>query len=338
MDYDPSSQRYLAWGNGDREVLILNDRGGITSTFNIPNEGPEALQGWINPIGINNNGIEFMVAPNGFYRYDFQGNRVWSYKMRSEYYYINGVKGDAFYSFGEDVAFLRPEKGEMDWDYGLSNLFKQIYHSPILEVLDTVSHTSRFTMLFPPNSIYKDGNFHFWTFPAVTKFGSEWILYFRNELKFWIYQEKDGEVIFQKEVSLDVSDAVMEKGVPFEKADEYSDLTAYDFPGSIQEIYRTKDKILAIYHKGVSEDLAMQFDRNSTDGLREIEFLKKKYLAVFDLDYNNLQKDIPFPQGLIFTTIFTENGEILAKKNQDYFGTEEDQVIYYKLKLKNEIG
>jgi hypothetical protein len=48
----------------------------------------------------------------------------------------------------------------------------------------------------------------------------------------------------------------MEKGVPFEKADEYNDLTAYDFPGSIQEIYRTKDKILVIYHKGVSEDLA----------------------------------------------------------------------------------
>lgn len=192
-------------------------------------------------------------------------------------------------------------------------------------------------MLFPPNSIYSDGDFHHWTFPAVNKFGSEWIVYFRNELKFRVYQEKEVEVTFQKQVSLEVSDAVAEIGVPIEKAVEYSDLTAYDFPSSIQEIYRTEDKVLVIYHKGVSEDLARQFDRNSTEGRREIEKLKKKYLAVFDLDFNQLQKDFPVPQGLIFTTISLENGDILAKKNQDFFETEEDHMIYYNVIL-NEIA
>ena len=81
IDYDSSSQRYLAWGNGDREVLVLNEIGGILSTFNFPTDGPDALPAWINPIGLSNGGIEFMAAPEGFYRYDFQGNRVWSYKM-----------------------------------------------------------------------------------------------------------------------------------------------------------------------------------------------------------------------------------------------------------------
>lgn len=333
IDYDSSSQQYLAWGNGDREVLVLNEIGGISSTFNFPTDGPDAVPGWINPIGLNSGGIEFMAAPHGFYRYDFQGNRVWNYKMPSDFFYINGFKGDPFYSLGEDIAFMRPEKGAFDWDEDRNDLFKQIYNSPILEVLDTVSHTSRLTMSFPLNSIYSDGDFHFWTFPTVHKFGNEWILYFRNELKFWVYQEKEGEVLFQKEVSLGVTDAVMEKGVPFEKADEYNDLTAYDFPGSIQEIYRAKDKIVVIYHKGVSEDLARQFDRDSPEGRREIEKLKKKYLAVFDLDFNQLEKDIPVPPGLIFTTISLENGDILALKHQDFFETEEDQVIYYKLKL-----
>jgi hypothetical protein len=294
MDYDSSSQRYLAWGNGDREVLVLNESGGISSTFNFPTDGPDALPGWINPIGLNNGGIEFMIAPNGFYRFDFQGNRVWSYKIPSEYFYINGLKGDPFYSLGNDIAFLRPEKGVLDWD-NLGDLFKDLYKSPILEVIDTVSHTSRLTMPFPPNSIYSDGDYHFWTFPTVHKFGSEWILYFRNELKFWVYQEIEGEVIVQKEVSLDVSDTILEKGVPFENAEDYNELTEYSFPGSFQEIYRTEDKVLVIYHKGVSEDLAKQFDRNSAEGRREIERLKKKYLAVFE--------------------------------------TEEDHVIYYKLKL-----
>jgi len=332
IDFDSSSQRYIAWGNEEREVLILNERGDISSTINFPTEGPNAIPGWINPIGLNNNGVEFMIAPSGFYRYDLEGNRVWSYKLPSFFFYLNGIKGDPFYKLGGEIAFLRPEKGELDWD-NLADLIMNLYKSPILEVLDTASHTSRFTMPFPPNSIYNDGSFHFWTFPTVTKCEGEWILYFRNELKFWVYQEKEGEVLFEKEVSLGVTDAVMEKGVPFEKADQYNDLIAYDFPGSILEIYQTKDKILVIYHKGVSEDLARQFDRDSPEGRREIEILKKKYLAVFDLDFNQLQKDIPVPQGLIFTTISTENGEILAKKNQEYFGTEEDQVIYYKLKV-----
>ena len=132
---------------------------------------------------------------------------------------------------------------------------------------------------------------------------------------------------------LAVSDAILEKGVPFENAEDYNELTEYSFPGSIQEIYRSKDKILVIYHKGVSEDQARQFDRNSPEGRREIEWLKKKYLAVFDLDFNQLQKEIPVPRGLIFTTISTENGVVLALKHQDFFETEEDHVIYYKLKL-----
>lgn len=336
QDYDSSSQQYLAWGDGDREVLILDERGEISSTFNFPTDGPDALPGWINPIGLNNDGIELMAVPNGFYRYDFEGNRVWSFKMPSEYFYINGIKGDPFYSLGKDMAFLRPEKGEMDWDEGLSDLFKRIYQSPILEVLDTVSQTSRYTMSFPPNSIFSDGDFHFWTFPTVQKFGKEWILYFRNELKFWVYEEEDGEVLFKKEVDLQVADAVAEIGVSFEKAKEYNELTAYDFPGSIQEFYRGRDKLLVIYHKGVSKDLAIQFDRNSPDGRREIERLKRKYLAVFDLDFNLLQNDIPFPEGLIFTTVLTKNGEILALKHQDFFGTEEDQVVFYKLKVVEE--
>jgi len=46
---------------------------------------------------------------------------------------------------------------------------------------------------------------------------------FGNELKFWVYQEKEGEAtLFWKKKSefLGVkTDAVMEKGVPLEKAD-----------------------------------------------------------------------------------------------------------------------
>ena len=333
LDYDTLSKFYLAWGNENNEALILDDNGAITSTFIFPSDGPEAIPGWINPIGLKDGEIQFFVGQDAFYGYDLEVKRTWKYKPESTYFYINGLKGDPLFSIGEELAFLRPEKGEMDWDGGIGGMFEKIYDSPILEVIDTTSNSSRLTMSFPDGSIYKDGNFHFWMFPTVSRYGTEWLLYFKNELKFWVYQEKGKEVEFYKEVSLDISDAISEKGVPFEKVDDYNELTAYDFPGSILEIYRTSEQVLVIYHKGVSEEIAMQFDRSTADGARELESLKKTYLAVFDSDFKLLQNEIPVPQGLIFTTVLTENGEILALKHPDFFETEEDQVIYYKLKV-----
>ena len=333
LDYDTLSKSYLAWGNENNEALILDDNGAITSTFIFPSDGPEAIPGWINPIGLKDGEIQFFVGQDAFYGYDLEGKRTWKYKPESTYFYINGLKGDPLFSIGEELAFLRPEKGEMDWDGGMGGMFERIYDSPILEVIDTTSNSSRLTMSFPDGSIYKDGNFHFWMFPTVIRYGTEWLLYFKNELKFWVYQEKGNGVEFYKEVSLDISDAISEKGVPFEKVDDYNELTAYDFPGSILEIYRTSEQVLVIYHKGVSEEIAKQFDRSTADGARELESLKKNYLAVFDSDFKLLQNDIPVPQGLIFTTVLTENGEILALKHPDFFETEEDQVIYYKLKV-----
>lgn len=333
LDYDTLSKSYLAWGNENNEVLILDEYGSISSTFIFPSDGPEAIPGWINPIGLKDGEIQFFAGQDAFYGYDLEGKRTWKYKPESTYFYINGLKGDPLFSIGEELAFLRPEKGEMDWDGGIGGMFEKIYNSPILEVIDTTSNSSRLTMSFPEGSIYKDGNFHFWMFPTVSRYGTEWLLYFKNELKFWVYQEKGNEVVFQKELSLDVSDAISEKGVPFEEIDDYNELTAYDVPCSILEIYRTSEQVLVIYHKGISEEVAKQFDRSTADGVRELESLKKNYLAVFDSNFKLLQNDISVPQGLIFTTVLTENGEILALKHPDFFETEEDQVIYYKLEV-----
>ncbi|REG81730.1 hypothetical protein C8N25_12575 [Algoriphagus antarcticus] len=190
-------------------------------------------------------------------------------------------------------------------------------------------------MAFPPNSMYNDGNFYFWMYPSVIQSGREWLLYFRNELKFWVYKEENHEINFDREVDLEVTDAVKAIGVPFEKEEKYNEAIANNFPGSIREIYKSKDKTIVIYTKGISEDLTREIDRDEPDGRRELEKLKQNYVAVFDADFNLLQKGIPVPAGLIFTTIITEDEEILALKHPDFFETEDDYVIYYKLKLLN---
>lgn len=335
LDFDSSSQCYLAKGNRDKEYMIL-DRDGLTkSTIEFPSDGPYALYGPINPIGLRDGKIEFHIMNQGFYRYDLNGNRIWKHKLPFDYFYINGLTGDAIYPLGHEIAFVRPERAEVVTDESLTSIFEGIYGKPILEVIDTVSNVSRETMPFPPNSMYSDGNFYFWMFPTVIRSDKEWILYFRNEMKFWVYKEVEGEVIFDREVILQVDDAVKAIGVSFKQEVEYSEITKDNFPGTIREIYRAKDKILVIYHKGIPEELARQVDRNEASGRRELEKLKQYYVAVFDAEFNLLQKDIPVPKGLVFTTVLTEDEEVLALKHPDFFESEDDFVLYYKLKLLN---
>ena len=335
IDLDSASQSYLAKGNRDLEFLIL-DRGGlVTSTIDFPSDGPNALNVYINPVGLRDGEIEFHIVNQGFFRYDFDGNRIWKYKLPFDYFYINGLSGDAIYPLGDAIAFIRPERAEVVTDESMTSIFEGIYGQPILEVIDTVSNVDRETMPFPPNSMYSDGNFYFWMFPTVIRSDKEWILYFRNEMKYWVYKEEEGEVIFDREVTLQVDDAVKSIGVSFKQEVEYSEITKYNFPGTIREIYRAKDKILVIYHKGIPEELARQVDRDEASGRRELEKLKQYYVAVFDAEFNLLQNDIPVPKGLIFTTILTEEEEVLALKHPDFFETEDDLVVYYKLKLLN---
>ena len=89
-----------------------------------------------------------------------------------------------------------------------------------------------------------------------------------------------------------------------------------------------------LYHKGVSEDIVSNYNYHEKADRDELEKFKQYYFAIYDKEFNLLQSDIPLPLGMFFTKVMTEEGELLGKKNQDYFGTEEDQVIYYKLKLK----
>lgn len=335
IDFDSVSQSYLARGNRDMEFMILDRDGQTKSTLDFPSDGPYALNGWLNPIGFRDGEIEFQLSNQGFFRYDFNGKRIWQYKLPYDYFYISVLSGDPIYTLGDEIAFIRPERAEVVTDQSMKSIFEGIYGQPILQVFDTISNKSRLTMPFPSGSMYNDGDFYFWMFPTVIQSGNEWLLYFRNEMKFWVYTEASGEVNFDREVSLEVHDAVKPIGVLFEQEEVYNSITKNNFPGTIREIYKSTDKTFVIYTKGISEELTREINRDEPDGQRELEMLRKYFVAVFDSEFHLIQNEIPVPSGLMFTTILTEEEEILALKHPDFFESEDDFVIYYKLKLLN---
>lgn len=336
MDYDSISEEFISLTKKDQEILIFDQYGEIKNSFEIPSEGPGSING-VFLISMRDREIQIFDSSNGFFELSQRGEILKTTPIPYRYIYLNQSIADAFFPFGNEIAYLRPEYFDSLGYYGgMGGMVKGIYHKSFMETLDTLTKQTRPLMAFPKESLYADGNCYFLPFPRVQRFGSQWYLSFLYELKFFVYQEKDQELILEMAVDLEVEDAVKPLGVPFEEIQNYFELSKNIKPAGILGLYHTGKNIIVIYQKGTTEDVILrnQQEANPID----LNLFDETYAAIFNSKNELIQNDIPVPSGLIFSRVITKDGEILAKKNQDYFDTEEDQVIYYKLKLKNEIG
>jgi hypothetical protein len=235
---------------------------------------------------------------------------------------------------GEQYAYIRPERDMSDYA-NTSAFYKRIYSSPILEVFDPESGEISNTMAFPPNTIYEDGNFYRWMFPSVENKDGKWYLYFLAERKYHVYEEKGNELIYVKTVNLNITDAIDMIGVPIENPELLNQQSEPNIFGRIEGLYPLTNHTVVIYTKGVKKEVSSQYDpEKMEEWLGFIEGIPR-YAAILDKKDSLLQIDIELPKGLLFNSVFNNKDEIIALKNQDYFGIEEQNITFYKLKIGN---
>ncbi len=327
QDYDSVSQELIAVTKNDQEILFIDTKGEITSILNIPYEGPNSMQG-IFYLSYRDEILQILSSVSGFHFMDKNGRIEQSILLPYQYIIHSNSIGPSFYPMEDKIAYLKPVNFN-DIKDGVEGFIRYLYSAPFIEVLDTATHEVSHTMGFPKSSFYADGNFYFFPFPSIQKSENKWYLHILNELKYFVYRESGTELVLEKTVDLNVEDAVLPRAEEFEVGMEYS--MSDQRPASILQLYRLDGKTIVIYKKGIPEELV----KNSLAD-PSIELVDKTFAAVFDQEDDLIQNAIEVPEGLIFSRAITEGGEILAKKNQDFFGTEEDQVVYYKLKLFNE--
>ncbi len=328
QDYDSISQEFVAVTKNDQELLFIDSKGEITSNLKIPFEGPNSMQG-IFLLSYRNEMLQILSSVSGFHFITKVGDFKRSILLPYQYIIHNNSIDPAFSSIGEKIAYFKPASFGDEGIRDVTDFVKYLYSAPFLEVLDTVSMEKHDTMDFPKTSLYSDGNFYFFPFPKIQKLGSKWYLHFFYELKYYVYKEMGDEIVLEKTVDLEVKDAVLPRAENFEVAMEYT--TSDQRPASLLQLYRDKGRTIVFYKKGIQEELV----KNSLSD-PSVELDDKTFAAVFDEENKLIQNEIEVPEGLIFSRAITEKGEILAKKNQDFFETEEDQVVYYKLKLIDE--
>ena len=154
------------------------------------------------------------------------------------------------------------------------------------------------------------------------------------EMKFYVYEEQDEDLIFKESVSLHVKDQIPFPQASLQNSDELFSKLEMVVPSMIEQLYVLEDKLILLYRKGVSENIVKNYDReNHTEWMDFFESLPK-YAAVFDSDYKLLQDDIELPTGTISTPIVNGDKQIVVQKNQRLLG-EEDWNTYYLLNLND---
>ena len=330
FDHDPKSNQYLGMDNGTEEVLLFDREGEIKSQFKLAKDGPNATT-WANSIGFFDGQFTVMDAAMGLLFFSSQGEIMERIDLSPPYMFINGLRMPV-HAFGNELTYVRPERGEIDWN-NQAEMFENIYRSPILEVYDPSTGTIRNTMLFPPGTIYEDGNYYHWMFPTVISAGKEWLVYFRAEQTYHVYQQEGEQLVYQQTVDLEIENAVKIKGVPLANMEDYYEKSIDNIFGRIQNLYVLDSLIVIHYTKGLEEEKVKQFPRNILEERTAFLHQIKNYLAVLNREHQMLQKDILVPQGIILSGVAVENGAILGLKDQDFFGVEEDMVTFYMMEL-----
>lgn len=332
LDVEPVSGLFLARNNNNEEYLLFDDQGSILHRFTLQQDGPNAIS-WAQGVGFLDEKVTVMDSQKGIIQFSNEGDIIHKIDIPNDYYYINGSNSVAKW-FGEELMYFRPERVEVNWDNPVS-FFRNLYQSPLLEIFDPQTKSIRNTMDFPPMTIYGDGNFYQFTFPSLVKVSEEeWLIYFLAERKYHIYRKEGAELKYEKTVDLQIEDAVNIKGVPIENWEEYYEKSKFNIFGRIERLYALEEEILVIYTKGLSEEIAINYYSENMEERAVFVNHIPRYAAILDKSHKMLKKDIPLPNGMIFSTVVINKSQIIAIKDQEYFGVEEDLITLYMVEVE----
>lgn len=329
MDYDPLHELYLGRWNAQEEYVVFDESGKVKHIFKLTEDGPNSIA-WAQGVNFLDGKICVMDESQGIHFFELDGTFISKLPIVENYFHINGLPFGSL-KLGDEYFYLRPERGESLED--IPSMYGSTYSADIIELMNPTTGEVRTSMPFPPNTVYSSGNFYNWTFPSIYKYKDEWILWMLAEQKYFVYKEQEGEIVFSKVVDLNLKDAIPMPGIPMARYQDWYEAHRNVIFGRIEQIYRRESDVVVIYTKGVSEAISSQYSRDNREEWSAFLAGIQRYAAIFDNNHELIQKDILVPKGIWLSGVVHQNGAIIAQKNQEYFGAEEDFLTFYQLYL-----
>lgn len=331
FDFDSQRGEYLTKIHSENTFIFFDKSGKITTQIDLDSDGPNQIN-WPMGIGFLDSKLTIMENQKGILQFSDQGEIDRKIDLVSDYFHFNSLPFSAKY-IGNEIVYSRPERTPLDWD-NMGSVMEKVYQSPLLEVLNPESKTTRNTMDFPPNSVYSQGKYFHWIFPKIIRKGNEWYLTLLAEMKFHVYEETNGGIEFRKTVDLPVEDAIPMPGVPLNQFDQWGEKHSQTVFGKIEQIYRRKKDLVIIYSKGASNEFSKNYNPENMEEWAAFIIGLPRYAAIFDTTHQLIQKDIVLPKDILFSQTLNDENQIVAKKNQDAFNQEEDFNTFYLIDIE----
>lgn len=331
-DYDPETNQYLAYNQQEKEVLIFDTSGAIQHTFILQDDGPEAISGYgLNPRFSAGN---ICIFGDKIYTMSRQGKVLNRAEIPYAYFWIVGGAHIAASSLGDKLLYYKPEPAEEGQDRQAAYQ-RMLDGGPMMEVLDTISSEYYPTMHFPETDAFEEGLFYGYPTPLIQNDGSQWFLSVNNALEFHIYSEKEQQLLFEQTVKIPAQNAFPDQPVPLEQMDTFFEKNGlvYRIP-QIHRFLPLKDHLIAFYSKGVSPETKAAYDVSDPAQRRELVYSFPMEFAVFDSEFGLRAVDLPIPKNMVpFTALVDKEGQIVALKDQEQAGVEEDFHTLYQYSL-----
>lgn len=331
-DYDPETNQYLAYNQQKKEVLIFDASGAIQHTFILQDDGPEAISGYgLNPRFSAGN---ICIFGDKIYTLSRQGKVLNRTEIPYPYFWIVGGAHIAASSLGDKLLYYKPEAAEEGQDRQAAYR-RMLDGGPMMEVLDTISGEYAPTMNFPETDAFEEGLFYGYPTPLIQNGGSQWFLSVTNALEFHVYTEKEQQLLFEQTVKIPAQNAFPDQPVPLDQMDTFFEKNGlvYRIP-QIHRFLPLKDHLIAFYSKGVSPETKAAYDVSDPAQRRELVYSFPMEFAVFDSEFGLRSVDLPIPKSMVpFEAMVDKEGQIVALKDQEQAGVEEDFNTVYKFKL-----
>lgn len=104
--------------------------------------------------------------------------------------------------------------------------------------------------------------------------------------------------------------------------------------GNINDILLLDEYTVIVYRKGLSREEQIEIEDSFSDVNFETEKRDPFYAVVLDKNYDVISSDVLFPYGVYYPNMVNNSNEIVALKNPEMFGVEEEFLTLYQIVLK----
>jgi hypothetical protein len=332
QDYDPKSLKYLLTNDVYFEYLEIDESGDILNHNKFSEEGVNPIS---SPMGLGyfDGKVTVFDSPKGYF--SFEDSTIVSEVLipYSSQVFMMYPKLGMFELDGK-VFYPKPWPETLKVSFSEGAFYKALMKLDILESQDKVTGDTLGYVKLPEDSPLLGEGIQGFPIPTYTLTSDKLLLSMWLEPRFYVYSIKNGNFEFEKTVEIDIPGWIPYTPVPEGNPDAFFVENQKKTTGTLTNLFQIGDKYIAIYNKGLTEDQMAALDRQDPNFGSERRKKNPHLVAVFDKDFNQLASNVPIPVPASYNTVVNNKGELVVSKDPSLTEVEDDGIIIYKLKLK----